>query len=150
MFVQKLLFNTLECYLRTFKPIIVGVKAILIKDGKVVLVKHTYQEEWHLPGGALKRRETIRYAVEREIREELAGSLNDYYLFGLYSDLSKGKNGHIIVFLSNDFTFKIQQNFEIEKVEQFDLNDLPDTVSAPTRRRLEEYRSGKVHLVGDW
>jgi 8-oxo-dGTP pyrophosphatase MutT (NUDIX family) len=150
MRIQKLLYKPLDLYWRMFKPIIVGVKALLNSDDSVVLVKHTYQDQWHLPGGAVKKRETIEDALKRELTEEIDGALSQYHLFGVYSDLSEGKNGHIIVFLSKNFRFSKKQNFEIEKVQSFNIHGLPETVSKPVQRRIREYKEGRNNIFGIW
>src|ERR1051326_8794685 len=52
---------------------IVGVGAVIIHAGRVVLVKRgspPLQGQWSLPGGVVELGETLRAAAEREVREE--------------------------------------------------------------------------------
>jgi len=52
---------------------IVGVGAVIVKDGKVLLVKRRYEPlagQWSLPGGTLELGETLAEGVAREMREE--------------------------------------------------------------------------------
>ena len=52
---------------------IVGVGAVIVNDGYVVLVKRAHEPlkgEWSLPGGAVEVGETLAEAVAREAREE--------------------------------------------------------------------------------
>jgi 8-oxo-dGTP diphosphatase len=52
---------------------IVGVGAVIVERGRVVLVKRgspPLQGEWSLPGGVVELGETLRAAAEREAREE--------------------------------------------------------------------------------
>lgn len=52
---------------------IVGVGAVIIDHGRVVLVKRGNPPllgEWSLPGGVVELGETLRVAAEREAREE--------------------------------------------------------------------------------
>ena len=52
---------------------ILGVGAVVIDDGKVLLVKRGKEPslgEWSLPGGRVKLGESIRDAIEREVAEE--------------------------------------------------------------------------------
>lgn len=52
---------------------IVGVGAVIIDQGRVVLVKRGNPPllgEWSLPGGVVELGETLRAAAEREVREE--------------------------------------------------------------------------------
>ena len=52
---------------------IVGVGAVILTDGKVVLIKRRYEPlkgEWSLPGGGVEIGETLEAAVAREMLEE--------------------------------------------------------------------------------
>ena len=52
---------------------IVGVGAVIVEDGKVVLVKRRYEPlagQWSLPGGTLELGETLEEGVAREMHEE--------------------------------------------------------------------------------
>ena len=53
---------------------IVGVGAVVLEAGKVVLVRRRYEPlagQWSLPGGTLELGETLETGVAREIREEI-------------------------------------------------------------------------------
>lgn len=52
---------------------IVGVGAVVIEDGSVLLVRRGQQPflgQWSIPGGAVELGETLEEAVVREVREE--------------------------------------------------------------------------------
>ncbi len=52
---------------------IVGVGAVVLVDGKVVLVRRGHEPlkgEWNLPGGGVELGETLREACAREVLEE--------------------------------------------------------------------------------
>jgi 8-oxo-dGTP diphosphatase len=52
---------------------VVGVGAVVLVDGKVVLVQRAHEPlkgAWNLPGGAVEVGETLREACAREVREE--------------------------------------------------------------------------------
>jgi mutator protein MutT len=54
---------------------IVGVGAVIVDDGKVVLVKRKYEPlkgQWSLPGGMVEIGETLETALAREMLEETA------------------------------------------------------------------------------
>ena len=64
--------RSLRIYWRIAKPVTFGVRAVVqAQDGRVLLVKHTYDKYWYLPGGAVKRGEAAEAALTRELREEL-------------------------------------------------------------------------------
>lgn len=49
-----------------------GAKALVVCDGRVLLVRHSYgPRRWELPGGGARRREHPHEALRRELREEL-------------------------------------------------------------------------------
>ena len=52
---------------------VVGVGAVIVQDGRVVLIKRRFEPlagQWSLPGGTLELGETLEAGVAREIREE--------------------------------------------------------------------------------
>ena len=52
---------------------IVGVGAVILSEGKVVLIRRKYEPlagHWSLPGGSLELGETLEVAVAREMLEE--------------------------------------------------------------------------------
>lgn len=52
---------------------VVGVGAVIVADGRVVLVKRAHEPlkgEWSLPGGSVEVGETLADAVAREVLEE--------------------------------------------------------------------------------
>ena len=54
-----------------------GVLGVLRRpDGRVLLVDQPYVDGWSLPGGDLKRGESVREGLARELREELGVELD--------------------------------------------------------------------------
>jgi 8-oxo-dGTP diphosphatase len=52
---------------------VVGVGAVIVDDGRVVLIKRLFEPlagQWSLPGGTLELGESLEAAVAREMREE--------------------------------------------------------------------------------
>jgi ADP-ribose pyrophosphatase YjhB (NUDIX family) len=52
---------------------IVGVGAVIVVDGKVVLIRRRFEPlkgQWSLPGGAVELGETLEASVVREMQEE--------------------------------------------------------------------------------
>ncbi len=134
------------------RPVTVGVRLLLTHEGKVLLVKHTYQRQWYLPGGGVKRHETLEDAAQREAREEVGALLGPLRLFGVYTNFYEAKSDHVIVFASVPITLTGQtDDREIERFVWFALDALPEDTSPGSRRRIVEYtQSPTAPLVGLW
>ena len=150
-YFYKLAYLLLRLYWRLVKPITIGVRLLMIQDGAVVLVKHTYDAGWHMPGGGLKRGETLEAAVRREAAEETGAILEHLSLLGIYSSFYQAKSDHVAVFVSEKFTLtKRQDRAEIEQVGVFPLDNLPPQASEGTKRRIAEYRQQGGPYFGAW
>ena len=136
---------------RVLRPLTVGVRVLLIQDDTILLIKHTYLESWYLPGGGVKKGETIEAALRREVGEEIGAQLGSLALLGIYSSFGEYKSDHSIIFVCQDFTVTGKTDNEIAKWGFFPLGDLPSNTSPATRRRIEEYLAGTgVPTVGEW
>jgi ADP-ribose pyrophosphatase YjhB (NUDIX family) len=66
---------------------IVGVGAIIIEDGRVLLIKRGKAPllgEWSIPGGMLELGETLRQGAERETLEETGLTVRATDLLGVF------------------------------------------------------------------
>ena len=128
-----------------------GVRVMMLQDGKVWLVRHTYMPGWFMPCGGLKRNETLEEAARREAHEETGAELGKVTLMGAYSNFTEWKSDHNIVFLCTDFEIKGKSDNEIAELRAFPLNELPADLWPGHRRRLEEYRAGvQMPQFGMW
>jgi len=136
---------------RVTRPVTVGVRLLLVQDGKILLVKHTYRPHWYLPGGKVERGETLEQAARREANEELGATLGVLCLFGVYSNFYEGRSDHIVVFVCDDFTLTGKTDREIERFARFPFAQLPEGVSPGSQHRIAEYVhwDGKS-VVGLW
>ena len=65
----------------------VGVGAIIVEDGRVLLVKRGHAPlagEWSIPGGVLEVGETLHQAAIREVLEETGLTVEPSALLGVY------------------------------------------------------------------
>lgn len=147
----RLSYRINKLFWRITKPITVSVRLILVKDGTVLLVKHTYQPHWYLSGGGIKKGETIEQAARRETAEELGAELGDLHLVGVYTSFYEHKSDHIIVLSCDNFTLTSKRDREIECFDFFRLDDLPSDISPGSLRRIQEYANGgSLSVVGLW
>lgn len=147
----RLLYLAFKIYCFLFRPVRMGVRVVMIQEGKVWLVRHTYLPGWFLPGGGLDRGETLEEAARREAREETGGELNDVTLLGVYTNFVQWKTDHTAVFLCGDFTITGKSDGEIAEVRSFSLNALPKETYISHRNLLEKYRSGTLSSnFGEW
>jgi 8-oxo-dGTP pyrophosphatase MutT (NUDIX family) len=138
----------------------------MTRSSEVLLVQHTYQPYWFLPGGRIERHETPEAAARREAAEEVGATLGALRLFGLYTNFYEHKSDHILVFTCEDFTLTGQGDrtrllegrptsklarLEIAQRAFFDITHLPKDISPGCRRRVREYLQAPAWpIVGDW
>jgi 8-oxo-dGTP pyrophosphatase MutT (NUDIX family) len=150
MFVR-LLYLGFKIYCFIFRPVRMGVRVMMTQNNRVWLVRHTYVPGWHMPGGGVKRGETLVDAARREAMEETGAHLGEIRLMGAYTSFIQWKTDHTIVFICSDFTLTGKSDGEIAEVKDFPLNELPSDAFPSHRKRLEEYRDGKPHpQFGEW
>lgn len=69
--------KTGESYKGMMTPFNVGVKAVIERDGKVLIVRGGSDRDfWECPGGRIDGDETVEQALRRELEEELPGITN--------------------------------------------------------------------------
>lgn len=136
---KKLLYRIYRLQWRVTRPVTLGVRVMLIRDGQVLLVKPSYQDGWYFVGGGVKRNETLAQAARREAREEAGAELGEVRLHGMYTLFNESKSDHIAVFECHDFRYSGKGDFEIEQCCFFPLEALPPDLAPGHRRRLEEY-----------
>jgi ADP-ribose pyrophosphatase YjhB (NUDIX family) len=117
--------------------------AVIDEQERVLLVRHTYANGWFIPGGGIKRGETVEEALHRELREETEISITSPALFGVYSSVRH--RDHVFMYVVRSFAIlkRKRPDFEIAEVRWFPLSDLPPDTNPATRRRLAEITRGQ-------
>jgi ADP-ribose pyrophosphatase YjhB (NUDIX family) len=136
----------MHLYWRFSRGLTLGVRGMAIDaDGRIFLVKHSYIPGWHLPGGGVEARESMREALDRELMEE--GNieiLQSPRLFAIYHNRSVSGRDHVALFVIDAFTQETppQPNAEIIAHGFFARDDLPPDTTAGTRARIAEVLEG--------
>lgn len=148
----RLLYLGFKIYCFIFRPVRMGVRTVMLQNNEVWLVRHTYLPGWFLPGGGLKRNETLEQAARREAFEETGAVLMGMTLMGAFSNFIQWKTDHTVVFLCKDFKITGKPDGEIAEIRTFPLDELPADVYASHLRLLEEYgtKGAKSPGYGEW
>jgi ADP-ribose pyrophosphatase YjhB (NUDIX family) len=151
---HRLIHRAARLYWRVRKPRTLGVRALVLDEkDRVALVRHTYTDQWYLPGGGVKKGESFEAALHRELKEEVA--LSDARIervLGVYHSRHEAKDDHIVIFavrVADSAALRPVDAMEIEDVRWFAMDGMPETASPATKRRLAEYQAGIVGL-GAW
>jgi 8-oxo-dGTP pyrophosphatase MutT (NUDIX family) len=131
-------------YWRLVGPTTLGSRCLVLRGNELLLVRHTYEPWWYLPGGGVKRGETFVEAARREVWEETAIHVSSLRLFGIYHNRLEGKNDHVALFAArcSPSDAPISTSREIDAASFFPIDRLPEGVSPATRRRVQESLDG--------
>lgn len=121
-------------------PVAFGVNALVDDgEGRIILVRHTYMQGLHLPGGGVSAGEPPAEAVLRELREEigLTSSAPPEFM-GLYTRQFGFITNVVALYRVREAKFAFRPNLEIREIARIDPKAPPDEVRPGTRRRLAE------------
>ncbi|MFY9785311.1 MAG: NUDIX domain-containing protein [Pseudolabrys sp.] len=133
-------------YWRFSRAATLGVRAMLIDGtGRIFLVKHSYVDGWHLPGGGVETGETLLEALTRELAEEGNIRLGAVpQLYGVYFNKRASRRDHVALFIVRDFRQdgNPKPNYEIIAHGFFPNDALPEDATRATRARVAEVFGG--------
>jgi ADP-ribose pyrophosphatase YjhB (NUDIX family) len=136
-------------YRRIMRPITVGVRALVVADNQVLLVRQHGHDHWVLPGGGVERGETLREAAIREAREETGCRVEAERLLGMYSTRHQGMTNHVAVYVCRPLSPpRPRLNIEIAEARYWPLDALPASAHRMVQQRLSEYAAGAQGLDG--
>lgn len=130
--------------LSTLKIKTVGVRAIIVKNHQVLLVRHTYIDGWYLPGGGVNAHESPVQAAIREVHEEVAGVVAEpLQLLGIYYNRKPGWDDYVVLYKAELTQQHKVTDQEIAEARWFDLDKLPSDITESTKSRINEHVFGK-------
>jgi len=133
-------------YWRFARAMTVGVRGMVLDgEGRVFLVKHSYVDGWHMPGGGVEVGETLLEALQRELAEEGNIELTARpVLYAIYFHPVYSRRDHVALYVIRQFRQSSQPVPDREIVGHgfFPVDALPDGTTMSTRARLAEVLHG--------
>ena len=136
----------MHLYWRFSRGATLGARAMVIDaSGRVFLIKHSYVDGWHLPGGGVETGETLLTALARELAEEgniLMTALP--VLHGMFFNSRVSRRDHVALYIVRDFCQDgmPRPNHEIIAHGFFAPAALPEDTGRATRARIAEVFDG--------
>ena len=140
------------------KQPIIGVGAVIIKDGKILLEKRKNDPgkgKWSIPGGLVELGESVEQTVIREVREETGLEVEEPEHIDVVDNVIRDENGEIKYhFVIIDYfvklkggTMKAMSDAEelrwvtFDEVEKYDLTKTFRAFVERNREKLERLNS---------
>ena len=116
---------------------LIDVRAVLVRDGKVCLVKGKNENTWALPGGFCEVGLSPKENIVKEVQEETGFNVSVSRLLAIF-DTNKfqfqSKQYAKLVFECQIEDGDFQPNTEIEELDFFDIQSLPELSSKRTTK----------------
>lgn len=139
-YFYKIIYFFKRILFRTFNLKTLGVRALIIKDDQVLLVRHTYLKGWYLPGGGVDHSESPIQGIIREVREEVGGMvIEPIRLLAVYYNDKLGWDDYVLLYEVKLSYQQGQHDHEIAEVRWFNIHHLPEEISSSTRKRIDEH-----------
>ena len=133
-------------YWRFSRALTLGVRGMVLDgEGRVFLIKHSYIDGWHLPGGGVEVGETLTGALARELAEEGSIEISTQpVLHGVYFHPVYSRRDHVALYVVRGFRQTALPVPDREIVDHgfYPVEALPEGTTAGTRARLAEVLRG--------
>ena len=112
----------------------VGVGAVILQDGKVLIVKRKYDPlagQWSLPGGGVELGETLEDSVVREMLEETGLDIEVGPVIEVFDRITRDSNGEVkyhfvlVDYLCWPVGGELQASSDVEDARFVEPADLP-------------------------
>jgi mutator protein MutT len=140
------------------KQPVVGVGAVIIKDGKILLEKRKSEPgrgKWSIPGGLVELGESISQTVVREVAEETGLEVYAPELIDVVDNVVRDENGKVKYhFVIIDYFVKLKggnvkassdaeelQWVPLDEVEKYDLTKTFRAFIQRNKQKLEKFNS---------
>ena len=123
-------------------PTALGVVGLVLDDqGRVLLVRHSYNPGWRLPGGGVGRGEPPAAAVLRELQEEVGLAGGSTSFVSLHSCRAGWASVVVALYRVTGGCVNFRPNLEIREICFADPHHPPPSCTPATLRRLAEFTS---------
>jgi 8-oxo-dGTP pyrophosphatase MutT (NUDIX family) len=125
------------------RPRTLGAHALaLTPERKLILVSLRYTPGWRVPGGGRHPNETSEQAVLRELREEIGMTAHGRVRLACELEESVNfKRDLASLLIVEDVQYQPKWSWEIERVGEFPIDDLPRETVELTRRWIASVRA---------
>ncbi|MDI6805788.1 MAG: NUDIX hydrolase [Candidatus Bathyarchaeia archaeon] len=140
------------------KQPVVGVGAVIIKDGKILLEKRKSEPgrgKWSIPGGLVELGESVSQTVVREVAEETGLEVCEPELIDVVDNVVKDENGEVKYhFVIIDYFVKLKGGnlkassdaedlrwVPLNEVEKYDLTKTIRAFIQRNKQKLEKFNS---------
>ncbi len=135
---------------------VVGVGAVIIEDGKILLVKRGNEPnkgKWSIPGGLVRTGETLEEALKREIKEEIGVDIEIGEVACVTEEIFYDREGKvkyhyiIIDFFAEIKSGKITAGSDAKDVRWVSIERLDEVEVVPFVKRLVENVRCKERVI---
>ncbi len=134
---------------------LIGVGAVIIKNGKILLVKRAKEPnkgKWSIPGGLVRRGETLIEALRREIKEELNSEIEVGDVAFVTEEIFLDERGeveyhYVIVDFYSELYGIPTPSSDAEECRWFELNSINENdVAEFVLKLIEEMKKGSKRI----